>query len=179
MRKWFKGLTPHSICDLQAFHQTFLNKWEVKKNPLQVLSDYKNLHRDTGESVQAYCTRFNSVYNALSPELKPPQGSALNNFPEGFDPEMAYQLRERDFATLEDMQKGALSMEVNLMEKRARMKTEKRVSFREENVPSTSNSKMERMMEEMMKKMSILERAQASQKQNAPKKQKPEPESEF
>ena len=72
VRKWFKSLAPHSINDLQGFHQTFLNKWEVKKNPLQVLSDYKNLHRNTGESVQAYCTRFNSVYNALSPELKPP-----------------------------------------------------------------------------------------------------------
>ena len=81
---------------------------------------------------------------------------------------MAYQLRERDFATLEDMQKGALSVEFNLMEKRARMKIEKRVSFREENAPSTSNSKMEKIMEEMMKKMSILERAQASQNQTAP-----------
>ena len=105
MRKWFKGLAPHSINDLQGFYQTFLNKWEVKKNPLQVLSDYKNLHRNTGESVQAYCTRFNSVYNALSPELKPPQGSALNKLPEGFDSDMTYQLRERDFSTLEDMQK--------------------------------------------------------------------------
>ena len=53
-------------------------------------------------------------------------------------------------------------MEFNLMEKRARMKIEKRVSFREENALSTSNSKMEKMMEEMMNKMSILERAQAS-----------------
>ena len=44
---------------------------------------------------------------------------------------MAYQLRERDPATLEDMKKGALAMEVNLMEKRERMKNEKRVSFRE------------------------------------------------
>ena len=59
-------------------------------------------------------------------------------------------------------------MEVNLMEKRARMKNEKRVSFREESTPSTSNSKMEKMMEEMMKEMSIIKRAQASQNQNAP-----------
>ena len=81
---------------------------------------------------------------------------------------MAYQLRERDPITLEDMQKGAPPVEVNLMEKRARMKNEKRVSFREESTPSTSSSKMERMMEEMMKKMSILERAQASQNQTAP-----------
>ena len=105
------------------------------------------------------------MYNALSTELKPPQGSALNKFPEGFDSDMTYSLRERDFATLEDMQKGALSVEVNLMEKRPRMKTKKRVSFREESTPSTSSSKMERMMEEIMKKMSILERAQASQNQ--------------
>ena len=157
-----------SINDLKAFHQTFLNKWEVKENPLQVLSDYKNLHRNTRESVQAYCTRFNSVYNVLSPDLKPPQGSALNKFPEGFDPKMAYQLRERDFETLEEMQKGALSVEVNLMEKRARMKAEKRVSFREEYTPSTSNSNMERMMEETMKEMSIIKRAQARKNQNAP-----------
>ena len=100
VRKWFKGLTPHSINDLQAFHQTFFNKWEVKNNPLQVLSDYKNLHRNTGESVQAYCTRFNTVYNALPPDLKPPQGSALNKFLEGFDPEMAYQMREREILQL-------------------------------------------------------------------------------
>ena len=81
---------------------------------------------------------------------------------------MAYQLRERDPATLEDMQKGALAVEVNLMEKRERMKNEKRVSFREEYTPSTSNSKMEKMMEEMMKEMSIIKRAQASQNQTAP-----------
>ena len=108
VRKWFKGLTPHSINDLQAFHQTFLNKWEVKKNPLQVLFDYKNLHRNTGKNVQAYCTRFNSVYNALSPDLKPPQGSALNKFPEVFDPEMAYQLREREILQLLNICKRVL-----------------------------------------------------------------------
>ena len=66
------------------------------------------------------------------------------------------------------MEKGALAVEVNLMEKRERMKNEKRVSFREENTPSTSNSKMEKMMEEMMKEMRIIKRAQASQNQNAP-----------
>ena len=55
------------------------------------------------------------------------------------------------------MQKGALAVEVNLMEKRARMKNENKVSFREETTPSTSSSKMERMMREIMKKMNILE----------------------
>ena len=66
-KKWFKGLTPHSIHDLPTLHQTFINKWETRKNPLQILSDYNNLKGNTGKSVQAYCNRFNSVYNALPP----------------------------------------------------------------------------------------------------------------
>lgn len=102
-----------------------------QRKPLQILSDYNNLERNTGESVQNYCTRFNSVYNALPLDLKPPQGLALAKFPKGFDLEMGYQLRERDPLTLEDMQKGALVLEVNLIEKRARMRNEKKVSFRE------------------------------------------------
>ena len=99
-RKWFKGLTPNSINDLPAFHQLLLNKWEVKRNPLQILFKYNDLKRNVGESVQDYCTRFNSVYNALPPNMKPPLGLALVKFPEGFNPYMAYQLRERDPLTL-------------------------------------------------------------------------------
>ena len=71
--------------------------------------------------------------------MKPPQGSALARFLEVFDPEMAYQLRERDPLTLEDMHKGALSVEANLIEKRARLRNEKKVTYREDTAPSTSN----------------------------------------
>lgn len=66
------------------------------------------------------------------------------------------------------MHKGALVVEVNLIEKRARMKNEKKVSFREETAPSTSSSKMERIMEEIMKNMSILEREKSRENQLAP-----------
>ena len=80
---------------------------------------------------------------------------------------MTYQLRERDFSTLKDMQRGVLSVEVNLIEKRERMRSEKKVYFREESMPSTSTSKIEKMMEEMMKEMSIIKREQANQNQIA------------
>ena len=99
-----------------------MDKWEIKKNPLQILSEYNNLKRNLGESVHDYSTRFNSVYNALPPHIKPPQGLALVKYPEGFDADMAYRLRERDYLTLEDMQKGAVSVEANLIEKRARVR---------------------------------------------------------
>ena len=64
-KKWFKKLTPNSIHDLPSLYQTFVNRWEIKKNPLQILFEYNNLKRNTWESNQDYCTRFNSVYNAL------------------------------------------------------------------------------------------------------------------
>ena len=51
VKKWFKGLTPNIVHDLYALHQLFINKWEVKKNPLQILSEYENIKRSVGESV--------------------------------------------------------------------------------------------------------------------------------
>jgi len=39
VKKWFKSLHPALITDLVAFHRSFLDRWEVKKNPLQILSE--------------------------------------------------------------------------------------------------------------------------------------------
>ena len=79
--KWLKILNPNSIHDIPSLYQTFINKWEIKKNPLHVLSEYNNIKRNIRGSVQDYCTRFNSVYNALPPKMKPPVGLALAKFP--------------------------------------------------------------------------------------------------
>ena len=106
-KKWFKSLAPNIINYLPTLYQTFINRWEIRKNPIQILYEYNNLKRNMGGSVQDYCTRFNSVYNSLPPHMKPPLGSALAKFPEGFDPDMTYQLRERDPATLEEMKKSS------------------------------------------------------------------------
>jgi len=104
----------------------------VKKNPLQILSKYENIKRNVGESVQGYCVRFNAIYNVISANIKPPMGLALIKFLDGFDADIAYQLRERDPTTLNDMQKNAMSVEANMLAKRARMKTEKKVTIKEE-----------------------------------------------
>jgi hypothetical protein len=48
---------------------------------------------------------------------------ALIKFPDGFDIDMSYQLRERNAATLEDMQKSVFSVEENLLARRARQRT--------------------------------------------------------
>ena len=122
----------------------------MKKDPLSILSEYENIKRNIGEYVQDYCIRFNFVYNAIPVDIKPPRGSALINFLDGFDPDMAYQLRERDSGTLEDMQKIAVNVEANLHAMRARTKAEKKVATKEE--VSTSDQvlhKMENMFERL------------------------------
>ena len=105
--------------------------------------------------------------------MKPPQGLALVKFPEGFDADMAYQLRERDYLTLEDMQKGVVSVEANLIEKKSRMRLEKRVTYKDETVPSTSSSdkkidSLVRTMERMMEKISLNERTPPRENQVNP-----------
>jgi len=103
VRIWFRALHANSINDLQALYQTFLNRWENNKYPLHTLSEYENLRRGTQETVQEYCTIFNNVYNAIPQNLRPPPDLALIKFPDAFDFDMAYQLRERAPRNLEEM----------------------------------------------------------------------------
>jgi hypothetical protein len=130
IKKWYKYLPATSVPNLVMFQRIFLDRWEVKKNPLQILSEYKNIRINQGETVQDYCTHFNNLYNAIPAEIKPPQGLALIKFPDGFDVDMSYQLRERNSTTLVDMQKSAISVETNLLAKRARQRSERRVTIK-------------------------------------------------
>lgn len=95
VRTWFRSLPANSINDSEALYQTFLNIWEKKKDPLHILAEYENLKRGPQESVQDYCTRFNNIYNAIPQNLRPPPDLALIKFPDGFDSDMEYQLREK------------------------------------------------------------------------------------
>lgn len=58
--------------------------------------------------------------------IRPPLGSALLHYPEAFDLEMEFQLRERNLATLEEMQNSAVDVEANLLARRAKLKEEVR-----------------------------------------------------
>jgi hypothetical protein len=144
----------------------------VKKDPIQILSEYENIKRSQGESVQDYCTRFNNLYNAIPADIKPPPGLVLIKFSDGFDADMSYQLRERDAATLEDMQKCGISVEANLLARRARQRNERRVTIREE--PSTSNNDYK--MDTVVKSLALLlERSNISDR-NPPRDDTPAPQ---
>jgi hypothetical protein len=95
----------------------------------------------------------------------------LINFPDGFDADMSYQLRERNPATLEDMQKCTVSVEENLLARRARQRTKRRVTIKEE--PSTSNVdakiySLVRTMEIMMEILEITNRNPPRENQLGP-----------
>ena len=105
------------------------------------------MKRGPQEAVQDYCTIFNNVYTTIPQNLRPPPNLALIKFPDGFDLDMAYQLRERAPANLEDMQSIAVSVEANLISKRARAKAERRTTFKEE--PSAFEPKLDAIIKGM------------------------------
>ena len=79
-------------------------------------------------------------------------------FPDGFDADVSYQLRERNSTTLADMHKSALSVEANLLAKRARQRSERRVTIKEEPSTSNSDSKLDslaRAVERMMERLTV------------------------
>ena len=134
--KWFRALPTNSIDSLDISYQQFLNRWEKKKNPLRILSEYKNIKSGPTETVQDYCTRFNNIYNVIPVNLTSPPNLALIKFPDEFYIDMAFQLRERNPPTLEDMQSVAVSVEANLLAKRASVMNERRGLVKDEASPS-------------------------------------------
>ena len=52
--KWFRDLPARSIATFEAFQTSFLERWDDKKSPLQVLSQYNNLKKGGFESFHEF-----------------------------------------------------------------------------------------------------------------------------
>ena len=57
--------------------------------------------------------------------IRPPTRVTLLHYPEAFNLETTFQVRERDTATLEEMQNVVVDVEVNLLDREAKFKTKK------------------------------------------------------
>jgi hypothetical protein len=126
--------------------------------------------------VQDYCTRFNNLYNAIPAAIKPPQGLALLKFPDGFDADMSYQLREGNTTTLKDMQRRVVNVEANILARMARQRTKKRITIKEESSTSSSDAKLDslaRAMEKMMERLTITDRNPPRENQVVPQIRNP------
>ena len=92
------------------------------------------------------------------------------HYPDGFDAEMAYQLRERFSATLEDMKKNFVSLEANLLAEKSKLKTENMVTIKEE-TSTSSDVKLDTLvktMDNMMERMTLGDRAISREPQGDP-----------
>jgi len=99
------------------------------------------------------------IISIIPANIKPPPNLALINFPDGFDADMSYQLRERNLKTLEQMQSNVVSVEASLLAKKAQMRNEKKVVFKEE--ASTSDGKVDvlaKCLERIMDRLYNMDR---------------------
>ena len=124
--------------------------------------------------IQEFTIRFNKIYNSIPDNMKPPPDLELQNYLDVFYPDIAYQLRERDLATLEEMKNNAVSVEANLMIKKSQLKhekPEKNVTIKEEPSTSSSDAKLyslTRAMEKMMERLTITDRNPPRENQVSP-----------
>ncbi|MCY6525042.1 hypothetical protein, partial [Actinobacillus pleuropneumoniae] len=85
--------------------------------------------------------------------------------------DMEYQLREGDPATLEEMQENSIKVEANILAKKSKLKSERRVTIKEEPSTSTSGHKIDnllRVVERMIQIVNINDQAQMRENQTAP-----------
>ena len=106
-----KTLPDASISNFQQFVKVFLDRWVIRHNPFLIIEEYNQLKRLPRETVQQFSARFNQVYYSVPVNIRPPLGFTLLLYPGAFDPEMEFQLRERNLATLEEMQNIAVDVE--------------------------------------------------------------------
>ena len=109
-----------SIRNFHQFMQVFLDRWVIMGNVFLILEEYDHLKRKPWETVQQFSIIFNDVYHSIPMDVRSPPGLAKLHFPKAFDPEMAFQLRERNTASLEEMQSIAVDVETNLLIKRSK-----------------------------------------------------------
>ena len=76
VKDWFRGLAAGSFNTIEGFYSIFRDRWEEKKNFVQMLTNYNQLKRGNDESIKNFSLRFNTVYNSLPTDCKPPEGMA-------------------------------------------------------------------------------------------------------
>jgi hypothetical protein len=154
VKNWFRNLPSASIRNFQQFMQVFLDRWVVRGNVFLILEEYEHLKRKPGETVHQFSARFNQAYHAILADIRPPPGSAHLHYPDAFDPEMTFQLRERNTASLEEIQRIAVDVETNLLIKRSQLKDKEMEQL------NSSEDKLEILasaMEKLMQKINIKE----------------------
>ena len=129
-----------------------------------MLTCYNQLKRGIDESIKNFSSRFNTIYNSLPANCKPPEGMSKLHFAEAFDDEFSLFLRERRPPTLEQMMFDAIEVEINMMSSNmGRYKVDTREQRKPKEEPQASTSadpkfdSLMKVMEKLVDRLSISE----------------------
>ena len=114
-RKWFRGLAPGSIMDIEALDEALLRHWGDKKDFLYYITEFGSLKRKEGDSVSDFSKRFNKMYKKIPDEIKPTETMEKITYASAFDSDFCLLLRERRSPSLFQMQDAALEVESNII----------------------------------------------------------------
>ena len=132
-------------------------------NVFLIIREYNHLKIQPGEILQHFSARFNTVYHAIPAKIKPPLEWALLHYPNVFDPEMAFQIREIDPSTLEEMQRIEVDVETNILNREAKLRVIEKEKADQEKLIS-SEVELEMLTDTINKMMHILGRKEEEYK---------------
>jgi hypothetical protein len=141
VRKWFWGLPPASIADIEALDEAFIKQWGDRRDYLYYITEFGALKRKNGESILDFTKRFNKMYGRIPDEIKPTEASAKITYANAFDAEFSLLLRERRSTTLLSMQEATIEVESNILASdRLKTRSDKDKKKQREDSPASSNS---------------------------------------
>jgi hypothetical protein len=114
--KWFQGLPPTSIVDIDALDEAFIKKWGDIIDYLYYITEFGALKRKNDESISDFTKRFNKMYGRIPDEIQPIESSANITYSNAFDAELSLMLREIRSTTFLSMQEATIEVESNILE---------------------------------------------------------------
>jgi hypothetical protein len=151
VRKWFLGLPPASIENVDVLDEYFIKQWGDIRDYLYYITEFGTLKRKNDESILDFTKRFNMKYGRNADEIKPTEASAKITYANAFDADLSLLLRERRSTTFLSMQEYTIEVESNILASNrlnTRSKIDKKKQ-REDSLassnPATSNPKLDEM----------------------------------
>jgi hypothetical protein len=115
VRKWFQGLPPASITNIEVLDEAFIKQWGDRRDYLYYINEFGVIKRNNGESISDFTKRFNNMYGRILDEIKPTEASSKITYANEFDAQFSLLLRERRSTTLFFMQEVFIEVESNIL----------------------------------------------------------------
>jgi len=113
VRKWFLGLPPTSIANIDALDEAFIKQWGDRRDYIYYIIEFGALKRNNGESILDFNKIFNKMYSRILDEIKLTEASAKITYSNAFDENFSLILKEIISTTFLSMQEETIEDESN------------------------------------------------------------------